>query len=88
MTDTLSAVLRERDSKREGLVQRDRDSENPAGRTNEMPSPEGVTYEHKLHDIANTSQHINYLSCTVIQKTHNFRNILIINPEVQHHLAI
>ena len=45
MTDTLSAVLRERDSKREGLVQRDRDSENPAGRTNEMPSPEGVNYE-------------------------------------------
>ena len=54
MTDTLSAVLRERDSKREGLVQRDRDSENPAGRTNEMPSPEGVTYEFKLHNISTT----------------------------------
>lgn len=49
MTDTLSAVLRERDSKREGLVQRDRDSENPAGRTNEMPSPEGVNYESIIH---------------------------------------
>ena len=66
MTDTLSAVLRERDSKREGLVQRDRDSENPAGRTNEMPSPEGVNYEsimsqlytsimsNKLHNTSKT----------------------------------
>ena len=58
MTDTLSAVLRERDSKREGLVQRDRDSENPVGRTNEMPSPEGVNYEsimsNKLHNTSKT----------------------------------
>ena len=51
MTDTLSAVLRERDSKREGLVQRDRDSENPVGRTNEMPSPEGVNYESIMSQL-------------------------------------
>ncbi len=79
MTDTLSAVLRERDAKRERIEQRDRDSENPAGR-------EQVNFHQKASPHANVTSCQRHLMSTSLpmRKPHknNFQNKFRISNKI------